>query len=120
MRFLTMLALAAIFTVPIATVPALAQTFTVSGKVYSPDRSGGVANVRMVFSHPSSDTQKPDPTCPIPVSVLTNSSGIWVQRGFKVGCSYRVKPYQAYRTFRLAYRPFTRSGNSLHFYQNSE
>lgn len=115
MKLLSFLALAAIFT-----IPALADTFTVSGKVYNPERTGGVKGVRMVFSHPSSDTQTPNPTCTIPVAVLTDANGNWAQRGFKAGCSYRVKPYQAYRTFRLAYRPFTMGGNSLHFYQNAQ
>lgn len=88
--------------------------YSVSGKVFDYDRVNGVARVQLSFTiNPISPIQ----TCNIPTAVLTDREGKWSQTGFTDGCSYIVKPYKPFHTFRLTQLIFSTPGQSLYFYR---
>jgi hypothetical protein len=88
--------------------------FTVGGRVFNKSRNGGVARVQMQFEVTSTDK-----ACNLPSPVLTDKDGSWKQSGFTNGCSYKVKPYKPFYTFRLAFQPFSRPSNTIFFYQSA-
>lgn len=80
-----------------------------SGKV-AKDLSTGPAmsGVQMIFTKVSGNGSAPPP-------VLTNSLGVWSQKGFQTGTTYKVTPVKAGYTFTPTYLTFTGASSTLNF-----